>query len=667
MSTLVESPQPEREKKQQSEQQQVLARSRLLQRLLLPNPDIRQFLNDLVYTQAVVVAGTEAAAFIIEALPGEEQKAQLVNVAHIRPDNSTPEVRAAALKAFTEIIGTCVNEQKDGAIEVGAPELDKEPQYCLVTLLRAENRIVAATAVITRCRDAARAQQRLESMQLVAGYFDYYLLRRGNEQLKVMAANHQDVLQYATAVGTSDGFSNAVNNLANELAARTGATRVSIGWVVGRIDGANKIKLRGLSHTEQFDKKQELSVQITRTMEECLDQEEIVQFDPGPTQMSTANITREAQALSRMEGNTRVISLPLRRKGDPVGVITLEFSPDRPPSESETTGLAVAAELLGPILFDRHANDRWLIVKAGQSIKEGAKWAVGPKHWLAKIIIIVSLAGFWGLAGGWVPFVGYTLRPMNHVKAPFEFVAVERRVVSAPFEGILRQVHKRPGDFVRAGDPVVSFETREIEKQLTEAMKERREAELRYNILIADRDDNGQPRTAEAMVERERADAAQARIDLLNLQLDKAVVKAPIDGQITSNIDLRDRIDDTIKQGDQLFEVTNRDAGLRVQISLSERDIERVAEGKRGEFRTTADPTRPSRFTVERIVPAGKADQGKNVFLVYGQIDADTPPEALADWAPGQKGEVAIEDAPRSLLWQWTHRLVEWVRLKLWI
>ena len=189
----------------------------------------------------------------------------------IRPDQSDNETRQAAIKAFTEIIAPCIQQNKDGAIEVGGAAGDVEPQFCLVTLLRNEGEVVAASAVITRCRDQERAQQRLMSMQLVAGYFDLFTLRRSVDQSRSIAQSHQHVLQLATAVATAQGFESAAMNLCNELSTRTGATRVSIGWLKG-----TRVRVKALSHTEQFDKRQELIVQLERAMEECLDQEEIV-------------------------------------------------------------------------------------------------------------------------------------------------------------------------------------------------------------------------------------------------------------------------------------------------------------------------------------------------------------------------------------------------------
>ena len=48
-------------------------------------------------------------------------------------------------------------------------------------------------------------------------------------------------------------------------------------------------RVKALSHTEEFDKRQELIVEIERVMEECLDQGDVVQFEPDGT--CTQNVT----------------------------------------------------------------------------------------------------------------------------------------------------------------------------------------------------------------------------------------------------------------------------------------------------------------------------------------------------------------------------------------
>ena len=59
------------------------SRSRLVQRLLTAAESLPQFIEDLLKTQAVVVAGTEAAAFLSEKQKDQKDPA-LRPIAHIR-------------------------------------------------------------------------------------------------------------------------------------------------------------------------------------------------------------------------------------------------------------------------------------------------------------------------------------------------------------------------------------------------------------------------------------------------------------------------------------------------------------------------------------------------------------------------------------------------------
>src|SRR4051794_32529295 len=89
-----------------------ISRSKLVQRLLATGSNLPAFVNDLIHTQAVGVAGTEAAGFLIERGADEKGEPQLGlrPIAHIRPDQSTAETRAAAIQAFQSLVGRCVAE-----------------------------------------------------------------------------------------------------------------------------------------------------------------------------------------------------------------------------------------------------------------------------------------------------------------------------------------------------------------------------------------------------------------------------------------------------------------------------------------------------------------------------------------------------------------------------
>jgi multidrug resistance efflux pump len=628
-------------------------RSRLVQRLLDGGSDLPAFLNDLLATMAVTVAGTEAAGFVIERA---NDQFVLKPLAHIRQDESDAETRSAALDAFQNLVKPCIVQGKDGAIDLGnVAGAEAEPQYCLITLLREGPNIVAVAAVITRCLNLERARQRLLSMQLVAGYFEFFTLKRGAESNKLMAQNHQRVLQLSRAVADAEGFLSAAMNLCNELANDTGATRVSLGWLKGRL-----IRVKALSHTEEFDKKQELIVQLEKTMEECYDQESQVLYDPSGTTRSDA-VTRQAAILSRQQGGHIVLSLPLRRHADIEGVVTLEFLHATSINPRMIESLTISVDLLAPQLYDRHENDHWLITKAGISAQNTAEELLGPKHWIAKlvtagvILLILVLTNFFNIPAHVWLLSWADLRPTYHVTAPMTFASVERRSLCAPFDGQIDQVFALPGQTVKAGDPLFSLKTDDLDKQLAKSNSDALYHQRKAEAYAAD-----STKIADQLAEEAQQHEAEAESSLLASQIARATLRAPFDGQILKG-DLTDKKDTQVKEGEEQM-VFGQPGKLRSELSVNERDIQDIVEGANGQLATTSKPTDKVPFKVARIVPLGQAKEGSNVFTVYGD-----PANIEPGWRPGMAGEARVDVGKRTIAWIWSHRLLEFVRLKLWM
>ncbi len=638
-------------------------RSKLVERLLDASANLPSFMKDLLNTMAVTVAGTEAAGFLIERQgdPNTPGPVSLRTVTHIRPDESDDEVRAAAIQAFQEILLPCIAQNKDGAIEVGSPD-GGEPQFCLITLLRNEGAAVAAAAVITRCRDHERARQRLMSMQLVAGYFELYMLRRQMDQSRELAVRHQNVLQLTTSVATAEGFEAAAMNFCNELSNRSNASRVSVGWIKG-----TSIKVKALSHTEKFDKKQDLIVRIQRVMEECMDQEEPVRFDSEGTRSD--NVTREAESLCRSQGDSSVYAVPLRRRAELVGVVVLEYTPPAKLTDEVANALAVTADLLAPQLWDRHENDRWIAVKVGKSIAAGTKVAIGPKHVLAKLIIALVIG---------IAVVLVFWQPMYHVSAPFQFISAQKRTLSAPYEGFIDQVKVKPGQRFIKGQLLLVLDATETRKRLAKAEADYGAYMATYTKEISNKEDEGAPgRAATAL---EQAKSAQAEADLYKYQMSRATMVAPFDGIVLKG-DLDDKIGAHVQNGDPLMEIQETGQTLEAELQVAERDIHYLKEapidlskpfdvktlkdtnGWRGKLSANSTPDREVGFSVKRIVPLGNADakDADNTFKVIVLLDEQ--PDFIK---PGMAGEARVDVGNRRLGWIWTHRLVDWMRLKLW-
>lgn len=655
MSQAVSQSASSQQQGQQGQQQGASpSRGKLVQRLLDASASLPAFINDLLTTQAVYVNGTEAAAFLVEK-QGEE--AALRPIAHIRPDDSDTETRHKAVEAFQGIVGPCVAQRKDGAIEVGTPD-GGEAQFCLVTLLRNEGEVVGVSAVITRARDMERAKQRLTSMQLVAGYFELFSLRRYTEQAKLMAERHQQVLQYTGSVATAEGFEAAAMGLCNELANRTGASRVSLGWIKGRY-----MRVKALSHTEKFDKKQELIVQLEKVMEECVDQEEPVKYDPAG--QSSGNVTRAARELSLAQGGNGVLSVPLRRRDEICGVIVLEFPVRSPIDPQVEAGMGVAAELLAPQLYDRYENDRFIAVKAGHSVANLAKLTFGPKHTAVKLIILSVL--------GFLAFILFYKTPYG-IRAPFQLVAQHKHVVPAPYEGVLEEIYVKPGMPVKKDQPLIKLKTFDLELKLNSA-----ESQM-LQKRVAEADLRKQNKIAEAQAAHFEAKAYEAQAELLRYDIKRATVTSPVNGVILRG-DLFDHRGAPVKQGDALFEIAQSkdndpdQIAVEAEVLVNERDIQDVKRlheeqkfqelakkrGFDGKLSTSSFPNQDHAFKIKRIVPSGDPKDGENVFKVYVDVAKPEP------WMhPGLAGEARVEMDKRSIAWIYTHRLGDWLRLKRW-
>ena len=641
-SGMVQSSNSSQQEKEQSRPGEV-TRPRMVQRLLSAGDDLPAFLQDLVNAQTMVAGGNEGAAFLADR---NENVYRLVPMVHIRPDQPSDEVRKAALTAFQQILLPCVEQNREGAFEVGKPDDTGEAQFCLATVLRSEGQVVGVSAVIARCQGMDRARQRLAGMEMVAGYFEVLAIRRSMLTAQQMALSHQGVLQLIGSVATVDGFESGAKNICNELATRTGAARVAIGWRKGE-----QIKLTAMSHTEKFDKRQELPTAIVRVMEECLDQEQVVHYDP--TGGGTDTVSREAASYARMNANCAVVCVPLRRMNEVVGILMLEFAADHKPDRQAMEVVAIAGDVLAPQLYDRYENDRNIFVKMGGSIKHFSQATVGPKYTLAKIIVAAVIV---------VLGVLIFYQPVYRVSTPFAFTADDKRSVVAPAEGYIDKLGivngelVRPGMRVKAGDVLVEMDTTELNLKRNDAL-------TRANALQKEADQKlTEPgKTAEAMVALEQKKAAMAQADLLSWQIEHATVRSPIDGEILRG-DLRDKRNGfPVKEGDPLFEIAALKT-LEVEMDVAERDIQMVKAGQKGQFATSSEPSRSYPFVVERIVPLGEPKEGANVFKVYGKIDGQIAPE----WKPGMVGEARISTEPARVIWIWTHRLTDLLRLKLW-
>ncbi|MDX9910406.1 MAG: efflux RND transporter periplasmic adaptor subunit [Phycisphaerales bacterium] len=533
---------------------------------------------------------------------------------------------------------------------------------------------VVTMAFEARSRQAIGAT--LAIIELVAGYVHQHAAQQRLARTAQASAALDLAARLIAGINESRSFKGAAMRLCNELARNLSMDRVALGWVRGphgrsemrgsgrQMDGAESgetgVRCVAMSDTEHLDRRMAMVQKLEHAMEECFDQEQPVLFPPPAARADEGEaedvllsqaIVHAHRELSGGDASVRIASVPMRAGDEIVGVLTLE---GRGQDRGESGGMGVrgvelvqaAMDLVSPMLRLRRSDDRALPVRAWDATLKGGAWAVGPKHtaWKLGGVAAACALGFAALVK--VPY---------RIEAPVELRPRTERVVSVPFDGIVREAGAgvEPGAKVEAGQLLVRLDTSELELSLLEAKGAILQADKQADEALR------QSKQAEAQQARARGDQARARAALLEDRIARSRILAPIDGTIIAG-EIKDRVGATLKLGEPLFRVAPLD-DIIVVARVSDSDIAMIEAGGSGEVATKAHPGRKFPMHVERIVPLAQAEEGANAFEVRAAM------EGSAAWMrPGMEGVAKFDTGKRTLIEIGSRRIVDTLRLWLW-
>lgn len=346
-------------------------------------------------------------------------------------------------------------------------------------------------------------------------------------------------------------------------------------------------------------------------------------------------------------------SVPLRRAGEVEGVLTLERPADAAPGLEDVEGLRLISDLVLPRLREQRRHDRWAGARAAMVLREWLQVLVGPKHTWAKMLAIalLGLILFLTLATG-----------EDHIDASFTITSIEHRVVAAPFDGRLEEIAVEPGDMVTAGETLLAtLDRTDLRLEIAAAEAERavylREADLALRDAKA----------VEVKIAQANLRRVEARLRLLEKRVEDATFIAPITGTVVSS-DLSRRIGAPVETGEVLFEIAAVGL-LRAELEVPE---DRIADlvlrengapsRQRGKLASVSYPGNYIVFEVEHINPVAEVIDQKNVFRVQVELLGTRP------WLrPGMRGIAKLDAGRKCYAALWSRRLVDWLRMRLWI
>ena len=423
--------------------------------------------------------------------------------------------------------------------------------------------------------------------------------------------------------------------LVSELATALASDRVSLGFVEEQ-----EVRLAAVSHSARFDARTRLGRSIQAAMEEAIDAEAGVRWPD-----EEARAVRRAHAeLCQSQEMACALSVPLTAHGQPIGALCVEYRSRHSAAPVIAARLEQLATLLGPLIALRREQGRPLVQrlrKAGHDALE--EWTRGSRRVHRFVLgglafILMSLA----------------LAPGTHrIGSPARLEGLVQRAIVAPIEGYVAESRARAGDVIERGQVLGAIDDTDLRLERRKWLAREAQLSKEYRAALAARD------RSEASILRARLAQATAELDLVEEKLTRTRLVAPFSGVVAEG-DLSRSLGSPVERGEVLFQVAPLDR-YRIVLEVDETEIDEVEPGQRGWLKLTAQPGDPLPLVVERVVPIAVSEDGRNFFRVEAQLD--THVDALR---PGMEGVGKIEAGRRSLLWIYTHPLVDWLRLRFW-
>ncbi|BBO82880.1 hypothetical protein DSCO28_34460 [Desulfosarcina ovata subsp. sediminis] len=462
-----------------------------------------------------------------------------------------------------------------------------------------------------------------------------------NENPAIMRKGHGeliDALELVADVMGEASFGAAVLILVNGLAARLGSSQVTLGWFDG-----GYIRVEAISHVSRFDVKTEHARLLESACEEAFDQERPLVY---PSDDDTGRLLIAHRQLYQSLGPVRIHSLPLRSGEQPCQAVLLIVEQDVPVSKTKLEAIQVGLGLLMPWLSERRARDRWWGPRLFDWATERLGRLLGPEYPWQKVTALAVVGGLLYICLASWPF---------RLEAGAVMVTDRTRLIGAPFDGYVDQAYATTGDELAAGAPLAKLDVNDLLLQ---------EAEIRARMRSLNADtDKARAQNNLADVEIAQARLAQSRAGLERVlhQRGQADIRAPFAGVIVEG-ERKDLLGAPVRKGDTLFRLAQIE-GLYGQLELPERLIRFLNPEAKGELALLAQPDTRIPFQVTGIVPMAQIkNQQGNQFIV--KVTFTQEPEKW--WRPGMSGMARIEAGHRPIIWLWTYRLIDTLRMRLW-
>ncbi len=515
-------------------------------------------------------------------------------------------------------------------------ELATANQYAVAYPVLIDEQLQGVIAFEVSVTEESELQSIMEKLQWGTAWLELLVRRKQVDDNQALLHRLKTSVDMLAITLSKENFEAAATAFTTELAAVTNCERISLGFSYGR-----RLKLQAVSHSSEVGRKMNLTRGIERVMDEAIVQRREIVY---PVPDDEVLINREHEALSRQQSMASIATFPLYGKGRYYGALTCERAADQPFVQEDVEFFRAVASLVGPAMEEKYANDRPLPAKIQQAGQRQLERLFGKGYIARKLLLLVVTVAilFFIFAKG-----DYRLA------ADVSMEGAVRRAVVVPFPGFIDEAPARAGDLVEKGQLLCALDNRDLRLVSLSKHSGHRQLQRQYQEAVA-KHDRPQSKIIEAQL-----DQSQAELDLITAKINRTKLTAPFAGLLVSG-DLSQRLGSSVEQGEILFEVTPLNA-YRVILKVDERRIRDVKLGQEGALVLSSLPGKQYKFTVSKITPISRAEEGRTYFRVEAQLDSID-----MSLRPGMEGVGKINIDQRKLFTLWTRDMFDWLQLSFW-
>ncbi|NIQ03508.1 MAG: HlyD family efflux transporter periplasmic adaptor subunit, partial [Nitrospinaceae bacterium] len=444
------------------------------------------------------------------------------------------------------------------------------------------DQLYGVIAITMKSADDDSTLQAMRQLQWGSSWVEVWFRRQFGRKSFAHHGRLSTVLELVASGLENERFHKAAHAVITDMAVHLDCERVSLGFIK-----RNNTRVVALSHSAKFNKKSNLIRDIGLVMDEAVDQQSTVVYPL--IDESSPLINRVHEGLAKAHGDGGVCTVPLHSGGKVFGALTFERKRGLGFDRKEIELCETISQMVGPILQYKRREDRSIATKFFQGTWKMVCGVLGPRHMAWKLALILI-----GLAAYYFSYATGDYR----ISANTKLEGAIQRVVVAPMDGYVVRSKARPGDLVRKGQLLFLLEDKDLVVERQKWLSQINQYQGQYRDALANFN------RSEIRVLKAQLGQAQAKLELIQKQLDRTRVYSPFDGVVVSG-DLSQSLGAPVERGEILFELAPLDQ-YRVILEVDERDIAEVKAGQQGKLVLSGVVEETLPFVVKKVTPVSE-------------------------------------------------------------